>query len=101
MESERAQSLFEYSFQVGKFELNVAGVVAAILTLLLVWFLSRLMQKGFTRWAMSRQPALRPTIYTVSRLAKYVLIVIGVLVAAGLVGIPLTQFAVLAGAIGV
>ena len=101
MESERTQSLFEYSFQVGKFELNVAGVIAAILTLLLVWLLSRLMQKGFTRWAMSRQPALRPTIYTVSRLAKYVLIVIGVLVAAGLMGIPLTQFAVLAGAIGV
>ena len=101
MESERTQSLFEYSFQVGQFELNVAGVVAAILTLLLVWLLSRLMQKGFTRWALSRQPALRPTIYTVSRLAKYVLIVIGVLVAAGLMGIPLTQFAVLAGAIGV
>ena len=36
-----------------------------------------------------------------SRLAKYVLIVVGVLVAAGLMGIPLTQFAVLAGAIGV
>jgi small-conductance mechanosensitive channel len=101
MESTTAQSLFEYSFQVGRLELNVAGVVAAILTLLLVWLLSRLMQKGFTRWAMSRQPALRPVIYTVSRLAKYVLIVIGVLVAAGLMGIPLTQFAVLAGAVGV
>jgi small-conductance mechanosensitive channel len=99
--SERTQSLFEYSFQVGKLELNVAGVLAAILTLLLVWLLSRLMQKGFTRWAMSREPALRPAIYTVSRLAKYVLVVIGVLVAAGLMGIPLTQFAVLAGAIGV
>jgi small-conductance mechanosensitive channel len=101
MESGGRQSLFNYSFQVGTFELNVAGVVAAILTLLLVWFLSRLMQKGFARWAMTRQPALRPTIYTVSRLAKYVLIVVGVLVAAGLMGIPLTQFAVLAGAIGV
>jgi small-conductance mechanosensitive channel len=101
MQSEGRQSLFEYSFQVGSFELNVAGVVAAILTLLFVWFLSRLMQKGFARWAMTRQPALRPTIYTVSRLAKYVLIVVGVLVAAGLMGIPLTQFAVLAGAIGV
>ena len=101
MDSGGKQSLFDYSFQVGTFELNVAGVVAAILTLLLVWFLSRLMQKGFARWAMTRQPALRPTIYTVSRLAKYVLIVVGVLVAAGLMGIPLTQFAVLAGAIGV
>ena len=98
---ERTQSLFEYSIQVGKLELNVAGVLAAILTLVLVWALSRLMQKGFTRYAMSHQPALRPAIYTVSRLAKYVLVVVGVLVAAGLMGIPLTQFAVLAGAVGV
>ena len=59
------------------------------------------MQKGFTCYAMSHQPALRPAIYTVSRLAKYVLVVVGVLVAAGLMGIPLTQFAVLAGAVGV
>jgi len=97
----RAQSLFEYSFQVGKLEINVAGILAAILTLVGVWMLSRLMQKGFTRYAMSHQPALRPAIYTVSRLAKYVLVVVGVLVAAGLMGIPLTQFAVLAGAVGV
>jgi small-conductance mechanosensitive channel len=99
--SERTQSLFDYSFQVGKLELNVAGVLAAVLTLLVVWALLRLMQKGFTRYAMSRQEALRPAIYTVSRLAKYVLVVIGVLLAAGLMGIPLTQVAVLAGAIGV
>src|SRR4030095_9333300 len=59
------------------------------------------MQKGFTRYAMGREAALRPAIYTVSRLAKYILVVIGVLVAAGLMGVPLTQFAVLAGAIGV
>src|SRR5688572_11482608 len=99
--SERTQTLFEYSIQVGKLELNVAGVLAAILTLVVVWGLSRLMQKGFTRYAMSHQPALRPAIYTVSRLAKYILVVVGVLVAAGLMGIPLTQFAVLAGAVGV
>jgi hypothetical protein len=91
--SELAGTLFGYSFHVGKLELNIAGVLAAALTLLLVWALSRLMQKGFTRYAMGRQAALRPAIYTVSRLAKYILVVIGVLVAAGLMGVPLTQFA--------
>ena len=75
--SELAGTLFGYSFHVGKLELNVAGVLAAALTLLLVWALSRLMQKGFTRYAMGRQAALRPAIYTVSRLAKYILVVIG------------------------
>jgi small-conductance mechanosensitive channel len=98
---ELAQNLFGYSFHVGSLELNIAGMLAAILTLLLVWAASRLMQKGFARYAMRRHEALRPTIYTVSRLAKYILVVIGVLIAAGLMGIPLTQFAVLAGAIGV
>ena len=96
-----AWSLFDHSFRVGQLELNVAGMIAAVFTLLAVWVLSRLMQKGFTRYAMSHQAAVRPAIYTVSRLAKYVLIVIGVLVAAGLMGVPLTQFAVLAGAVGV
>jgi small-conductance mechanosensitive channel len=76
-------------------------VLAAILTLFAVWLLSRLMQKGFARYARSHQAALRPAIYTVSRLVKYVVIVVGVLLAAGFMGVPLTQFAVLAGAVGV
>ena len=65
-----ARTLFGYSFQVGKLELNIAGVLAAILTLIVVWAVARLMQKGFTRYALSRQAELRPAIYTVSRLAK-------------------------------
>lgn len=96
-----AKQLFDYSFQVGSLTLNIAGLLAATLTLLIVWVVSRLMQKGFARYALKRHEALRPAIYTVSRLAKYILVVVGVLIAAGLMGIPLTQFAVLAGAIGV
>jgi small-conductance mechanosensitive channel len=96
-----AKHLFDYSFQVGSLSLNIAGLLAATLTLLIVWVVSRLMQKGFARYALKRHEALRPAIYTVSRLAKYILVVVGVLIAAGLMGIPLTQFAVLAGAIGV
>jgi len=95
------KQLFDYSFQVGSLTLNIAGLLAATLTLLIVWVVSRLMQKGFARYALKRHEALRPAIYTVSRLAKYILVVVGVLIAAGLMGIPLTQFAVLAGAIGV
>jgi small-conductance mechanosensitive channel len=99
--NEDVLTLFEHSIAVGRLELNIAGVLAAVLTLLVVWILTRLMQKGFNRYAKSHQAALRPAIYTVSRLAKYVLVVVGVLVAAGLMGVPLTQFAVLAGAVGV
>jgi small-conductance mechanosensitive channel len=103
MDSPREPSgtLLDYGVQLGNFELNLAGVFAAILTLFGVWLLSRLMQKGFARYARSHQAAIRPAIYTVSRLAKYVLVVVGVLLAAGFLGVPLTQFAVLAGAVGV
>jgi small-conductance mechanosensitive channel len=103
MDSPREPSgtLLDYGIQLGNFELNLAGVLAAILTLFGVWLLSRLMQKGFERYARTHQAAVRPAIYTVSRLAKYVLVVVGVLLAAGFMGVPLTQFAVLAGAVGV
>lgn len=98
---ERSQSVLAYRFNLGEFSFSVSGVIAAIIALLGIWLLSRLMQKGFTRYATTHPEELRPAIYTVSRLAKYALIVIGVLIALGLLGIPLTSFAVLAGAIGV
>jgi len=99
--NEGSQSLLAYRFGLGEFSFSVSGRIAASIALLAVWVLSRLMQKGFTRYAQNHQEELRPAIYTASRLAKYVLIVIGVVIALGLLGIPLTQFAVLVGAIGV
>ncbi len=99
--NEGSQSLLAYRFGLGEFSFSVSGRIAASIALLAVWVLSRLMQKGFTRYAQNHQEELRPAIYTASRLAKSVLIVIGVVIALGLLGIPLTQFAVLVGAIGV
>ncbi len=98
---ERTQSLLAYRFGLGEFSFSVSGLIAAIIALLGIWLLSRLMQTGFTRYAKTHPEELRPAIYTVSRLAKYALIAVGVLIALGLLGIPLTSFAVLAGAIGV
>ncbi len=98
---EHSQSVLGYRFSLGEFSFSLSGLIAAAVVLLLVWLFSRVMQKGFTRYADNHQEELRPAIYTVSRLAKYALIVVGVLIALGVLGIPLTQFAVLAGAIGV
>lgn len=98
---ERVQSVLEHRFEFGEIGFSLSGVITALVALLGIWLLSRLVQKGFTRYAKTHPEELRPAIYTVSRLAKYALIVVGVLVALGLLGIPLTSFAVLAGAIGV
>lgn len=93
--------LLAYHFDLGDFRLGVGGVVAAILTMLVVWVLSRLVQRGFKRYAQARDIRTRAAIYTVSRISRYILIALGLLIALGALGIPISRFAVLAGAIGV
>ena len=93
--------LLAYHFDLGEFRLGVGGVVAAVLTMLVVWAMSRLVQRGFKRYAQERDIRTRAAIYTVSRISRYTLIALGVLIALGALGIPISRFAVLAGAIGV
>jgi small-conductance mechanosensitive channel len=94
-------ALLAYHFDLGDFQLGVGGVAAAILTMLVVWMISRLAQRGFMRYAEQRDVRTRAAIYTVSRISRYALITLGVLMALGALGIPISRFAVLAGAIGV
>ncbi len=91
----------DYEIKFGGFSIGVGGVIAAILVLLGVWMLTRLLQRGFVRYARQREVNTRAAIYTVSRIAKYIVIAIGVMVALGLIGIPISKFAVVAGAVGV
>ena len=93
--------LLAYHFDLGEFRLGVGGVVAAVLTMLVVWAISRLVQRGFKRYAQERDIRTRAAIYTVSRISRYALIALGMLIALGALGIPISRFAVLAGAIGV
>ena len=97
----RINALLAYHFDLGDFHLGVGGLTAAVLTLLLVWVASRLVQRGFNRYAQQRDVRTRAAIYTVSRMSRYTLITIGVLLALGALGIPISRFAVFAGAIGV
>jgi len=97
----RINALLAYHFDLGDFQLGVGGVVAAVLTLLLVWVVSSLVQRGFNRYAQQRDVRARAAIYTVSRISRYILITLGALLALGALGIPISRFEVLAGAIGV
>lgn len=80
--------------------LTVGGVIGALLVLAAAWGLSLLIRRMLRRFAQ-RHGADQAALYTISRLTHYVLLTIGFLVALDVAGVPLTQFTVFAGAIGV
>jgi len=97
---QHAQTVIDYQLRLGPLSFSVGGLVAAAVTLFAVWLLSRSMQRAFVRHAGERQPRSRAAIYTLSRLAKYGLYLVGLLLALSFLGIPTSRFAVLAGALG-
>jgi small-conductance mechanosensitive channel len=98
---EHAQTLIDYQLRLGQITFSVGGLLAAVVTLAAVWLLSRSMQRAFVRHAGQRQARTRAAIYTLSRLARYGLFIVGLLLALSFLGIPVSRFAVLAGAVGV
>ncbi len=98
---EQAQRVMDFRFELGQLSFSLGGLVAAALTLAAVWLLSRAVQRAFVRHAGEREARSRAAIYTVSRLVSYALYTIGLMVALSFLGIPTSQFAVLAGALGV
>jgi small-conductance mechanosensitive channel len=98
---EQAQTALGYQFELGQFAFSVGGLLAAFATLVMVWLLTRTIERGFTRHAAEREIRSRAAIYTVSRIVRYALFAIGAMLALSFLGIPMSRFAVLAGAIGV
>ena len=86
---QHAQTVIDYQLRLGPLSFSVGGLVAAAVTLFAVWLLSRSMQRAFVRHAGERQPRSRAAIYTLSRLAKYGLYVVGLLLALSFLGLSL------------
>jgi small-conductance mechanosensitive channel len=98
---EQAEKIADFRLEVGPVSFSVGGLIAAVLTLLLVWLLSRAMRRAFVRHAGQREVRSRAAIYTLSRIATYAIYTVGALLALSFLGIPTSRFAVLAGALGV
>jgi small-conductance mechanosensitive channel len=98
---ETPPGFLDYRLGLGGVSVSVGGLLAAVLALTIVWLLSRVIHRSFDRYAKQREIRTRAAIYTLSRLAKYGLYFIGVMLALSFLGIPTTRFAFLAGALGV
>lgn len=81
--------------------ISIGQALSAVVALLLTLLLSSFLQHGLKRYGSRRTDVNQAALYTISRLLHYLLLVAGVLLALRLAGIPLSQFAVFTGAIGV
>src|SRR3970282_2325430 len=75
--------------RVAGLDLTVGGLLAAVLVLLAAWTVSMLVRRALKRYGESYQGANRATLYTLSRLLPYLLLVLGAVVPLELGRIPL------------
>ncbi|TZF90439.1 mechanosensitive ion channel [Lysobacter lacus] len=95
------QPFLDYELvHVAGLQLTVGDLASALLLLALFFVASRLAARTLARYG-DREGVDTAAVYTVSRVARYALMVIGFLVALEVAGIPVSKFAVFAGAIGV
>lgn len=80
---------------------TVGGVLTALVILLLGWLASSLVRTALRRFGERNPKTNSAALYTLSRVAHYLVLLIAVMVALDVVGIPLGKFTVFAGAIGV
>ncbi|WP_133499261.1 mechanosensitive ion channel family protein [Cognatilysobacter terrigena] len=95
------QPFLDYELvRVAGLDLTVGDLASAILLLMVFFALSRFVGRALTRYG-EREGANAASIYTVSRVLRYALLFVGVLVALEVAGIPVSKFTLFAGAIGV
>ena len=82
-------------------DVTVGGLLAAVLAVVGAWLLSALVRHWLTGYARRNPNANRASLYTLSRLVQYVLLLVGVLIGLDHAGIPVSKLTVFAGAIGV
>jgi small-conductance mechanosensitive channel len=96
------QAVLEYRLlHLGDVEVTVGGVIAAVLTLLVVLVISRLARRALDRYERQHLRTDAATLYTVSRIVHYLLLAVGVVIALELIGLSVGKFTVFAGALGI
>lgn len=94
-------AVLEYQLSLGDFSFTVGNLLAGLVTLGLLWFIALRVRHGFDRYAKRREVSRRASLYTLSRVIYYVLVAISFTIAMSVAGVPISKFAVFAGALGV
>lgn len=96
------QSMLDYKLvSISGITITPGTLIAATAALVVAWFVSLLVRRAIKRYGARRGDVSESSLYTVSRIVHYLLLIIGVFVAMSLLDIPVSKFAVLVGALGV
>lgn len=89
-------------FTSGVTQITIARVVGLVFILVFVWWFSSALEHGLRRVALrGRSNDTSSTVYAFSRLARYVVWIVGTMIGLNYLGFDLTTLAFLGGAIGV
>lgn len=95
------QPVLDYELvRVAGLDLTVGELAASALLLLAAFVGSKVASRALCRFG-ERRGADAAVVYTMSRVLRYVLLIVGVLLALEVTGIPISRFTVFAGALGV
>jgi hypothetical protein len=88
-------------FKIGGTPVTIAGLLQLALILFIAWGISYWLRRALGRLGERHPDIGRAALYTIGRLSHYFLIGIGLIVGLSFVGIDFTNFALVAGAIGI
>lgn len=89
-------------FSLGGTEITTLGIMRVIAIWLLAWLVSKFIRQALDRFAAHREEVISPaSLYVLSRVIHYVVIVLGLIIGLSSIGISFANFALLAGALGV
>ncbi|MGB5079333.1 MAG: mechanosensitive ion channel domain-containing protein [Burkholderiales bacterium] len=90
-------------FEIGSSRFTLGKIAVLVGIVLALWWLAKLLERAILRLALrgSSAPQVSPGTYAFSRIARYTAWILGTLIGLNYVGLDLTSFALLSGAIGV
>ena len=88
-------------FSVGETPVTPGDIVQAIVILLVGWLLSRLIRYAIRRVGQKESQGTQASLYTLSRLSHYTIIIVAVFIALTSMGLDFTNLALVAGALSI
>lgn len=88
-------------FKVGETSITYGSIFRVVMILIITYIFSRLLQNGLRRIASYRKSMAQSSVYALTRITHYVVMLVGALIAVASIGIDLTKFAIFASALGI
>ncbi len=93
---------FNYElFKLNKDPVNATGILTLIALLLGAWWISKIIRKMLRRFGSKQNAVSKTSLYTLERIAHYVILAVGIMLGLSSLGLDFTNFAIFASAIGV